>query len=428
MDILKHLEIKNGVIRKNLINDDINEAENMVRSEIDERAVATASELIKHYNEQAEAATDLATKNTLYEKAADIAHTIAPKLTELGRAIQAATIMGRLTPEGQLRFAARTIIRHNETLKKGRKKIPGLTPEQTKEILKRAKAIEEMPDGEEKAKAFWELQIYISDLVPTPLWKKLINVWKAGLLTGIKTSGLNTFSNLAHGISEIVKDVPAAGFDIMFSLVTKKRTIGLTARGIPSGLKTGAARGWRYLKTGFDERNVAAKLDYHRVSMGKSKFSRAVQIYTDGIFRIMGAEDQPFYYGALARSLYSQAIADAKNKGFKGQEAKNYIENQVKNPTDTMLNYAVNDALIAVYQNKTLLGKIGKKFQEMPVIGEVIAPFVRTPSAVAMQIINYSPVGLIKTSIENIGKGKFDQRLLSQGLARGLLGTGVLYL
>jgi hypothetical protein len=380
------------------------------------------------YNELAEATKDQAAKKTFYEKAADIAHSAAANLTELGRAIQAASILGRMTPEGQLRFAARTINKHNETLKRGRKKLPKLTAEQTKEILKRARAIEKMPDGETKAKAFWELQNYIADLVPTPLWKKLINVWKAGLLTGIKTSMLNTFSNLAHGISEVAKDIPATGFDIMFSLVTKKRTVGLTARGVPSGLKKGAAKGWRYLKTGFDERNVAAKLDYHRVNMGKSKFARAVGFYTDGIFRMMGAEDQPFYYGALARSLYSQAIADAKNKGLKGKEAKTFIENQVENPTDTMLNYAVNDALIAVYQNKTWLGKVGKKFQEMPVIGEVIAPFVRTPSAVAMQIIHYSPAGVVSTAIENIGKGKFDQRLLSQGLARGLLGTGILYL
>lgn len=44
-----------------------------------------------------------------------------------------------------------------------------------------------------------------------------------------------------------------------------------------------------------------------------------------------------------------------------------------------------------------------------------------------MQILNYSPVGIVKTILENIGKGKFDQRLLSQGLGRGLTGTGALF-
>jgi hypothetical protein len=42
-----------------------------------------------------------------------------------------------------------------------------------------------------------------------------------------------------------------------------------------------------------------------------------------------------------------------------------------------------------------------------------------------MQAINYSPVGIVKTIIENIGKGKFDQRAFSQGLGRGITGTGI---
>ena len=43
-------------------------------------------------------------------------------------------------------------------------------------------------------------------------------------------------------------------------------------------------------------------------------------------------------------------------------------------------------------------------------------------------LINYSPVGIVKTIAENIGKGKFDQRMFAQGIGRGITGTGVLYL
>jgi hypothetical protein len=58
--------------------------------------------------------------------------------------------------------------------------------------------------------------------------------------------------------------------------------------------------------------------------------------------------------------------------------------------------------------------------------GEVVVPFGRTPSAIAMQIVNYSPVGAVKTILENIGKGRFDQRAFSLGLGRSITGTGVL--
>ena len=130
---------------------------------------------------------------------------MAKNLTEQGRAVQAASILGRLTPEGQIRFAARQIQKYNEEIEKSgkgiiglKKKIPELTAEQEKTIVQEMKAIEAMPDGTEKAMKFQQLQNYISDLVPSSLYQKIVSVWKAGLLTGIKTSGLNIFSNLTR--------------------------------------------------------------------------------------------------------------------------------------------------------------------------------------------------------------------------------------
>ncbi|QGH73301.1 MAG: putative structural protein [Siphoviridae sp. cttb18] len=418
---------------RNLIVDDIDMAEQIAKTGTDDKAIATAAELIKHYTDEALKSTSKATKNTLLDKASDLAHLTAENLTELGRSVQAASIMGRLTPEGMLRFAAREINKYNEAVLKSKglfglkKKIPNLTPEMTETILKEYKNIEKLEDGAQKAIAFKALTDKIGELIPSPLFKKLISVWKAGLLTGIKTSGLNTMSNLFHGVSETIKDVPATAIDSVASLFTGKRTVGLTVRGVKEGVEEGFKKGWRYLKTGYDERNVAAKLDYHKVNFGKGKLAKGIQKYEETIFHILGAEDQPFYYAAKARSLQSQAIAMAKNAGKKGAEAKAFIEKLVDSPTDEMIRYATNDAEIAVFQNPTVLGKIAKAIQKAPG-GEFVVPFGKTPSAVATQFVNYTPVGIVKTIIQNIGKGKFDQRLFSQGLARGLTGTGIMYL
>lgn len=411
---------------KNLIADDFLAAEKMAMTGSDDNAVAVASELLKKYADDAAKATDPATANALYDKAAEVANTLAPKLTEQGRAIQAASILGRLTPEGQVRFAAREIQRYNETVALA-KRIPELTGEQAAQIGAEMRAINEMADGTEKAMRFQKLQNLIQDLVPTPLMKKIITVWKAGLLTGLKTQGLNIFSNLSHNLSEVVKDVPAAIVDSAAALFTGKRTKTLTARGLGSGLSEGFDKGVRYFKTGFDERNIGAKLDYHRVNFGKGAVAKAFQTYTDTVFRFLGAQDQPFYYGALSRSLMDQALAQGKNAGFKGKDLVKYAETLIESPTDEMIRYAVADATTAVFQNDTALGKIAKGVQKLGGgAGEIVLPFGKTPSAVAMQIINYSPIGIAKTIIENIGKGKFDQRLFSQGIGRGLTGTAVL--
>ncbi len=125
--------------------------------------------------------------------------------------------------------------------------------------------------------------------------------------------------------------------------------------------------------------------------------------------------------------MASQAIAKANNAGVKGIERQKFIDNLLENPTEDMLKYATKDAETAVFQNKTVLGKVAKGIQKIGGgVGEFIVPFGRTPSAVATQIINYSPIGIVKTIIENIGKGRFDQRLFAQGMGRGITGTSVL--
>lgn len=410
---------------KNLIKDDVARAERIAMTQSNDAAVAIASELLKKYSDDAANAVDQAVANALYDKAAEIANALAPKLTEAGRSIQAASILARLTPEGQLRFAAREIQRYNGA--NPLKKIPELSGEQSKFILDEMKAIQNMPDGVERAIRFKNLQDFISNLIPTGIMKKVITVWKAGLLTGLKTSGVNIFSNLSHTASEVVKDAPATIVDSVASLFTGKRTKTFNVSGLKGGLKEGFEKGIRYFKTGYDPRNIAEKFDYTKVNFGKSKAGKAFQTYTDTVFRAMGTADQPFYYGALSRSLADQALAQGKNQGLKGKALKDFAENLVQNPTEEMLRYGVTDATTAVFQNKTNLGEIASKIQQLPSgVGEIILPFGRTPSAVAMQIINYSPVGIAKTIIENIGRGKFDQRLFSQGLGRSLTGTAVL--
>lgn len=416
-----------------LIKENIEVAEKMAMTGTDDASVATAAELLKHYSDEASKAVSPAVADALYTKAAELGNSIAERLTELGRSVQAASILGRMTPEGQIRFAAKTIQRYNDEVEKNsglfgiKKKIPELTPEQTKNIIARLKEIAAMPDGELKAMKFKELSNYISDLVPTPLLNKIITIWKAGLLTGLKTSGLNIFSNISHAATETLKDLPATAVDGVVSLFTKKRAVTFTISGLGFGVKEGFEKGWKFLKTGYDSRDVLSKLDYKRVNFGKGRVAKALQAYEETVFKILGAEDQVFYYGAKARSIAEQARVQAINNKLRGEEKKKFVEDLVANPTDDMVVLAVADAETAVFQNQTLLAKVGAKIKEIPG-AEFILPFSKTPSAVAMQILNYSPVGAVKTTLQNIGKGKFDQRDFSKGMGRALLGIPILWL
>lgn len=421
-----------------LIKKDYDAAERMARTGIDDQSVAVASRMIEDELEIAKKAADEATKNKAYAKAAEIANDAAKNLTEAGRAVQAASLLGRMTPEGMARYAARLIQEHNEKaglstidrfmkgIKGSTKKIPELTADQLKEITDAMEEINGMADDLSKARALQALGRKIQSYLPSTIYQKVINLWKAGLLTGLKTTGINIASNFSHAVSEIAKDIPASAVDKIASLFTGKRTLVLTGKGAPEGAAMGVKKGWDYLKTGFDERNIADKLDYRRVNFGKGPVAKGLTKYVDTVFGLLGAEDQPFYYAARLRSMANQAAAKARNEGLKGKAARDFAQKLIDNPTDDMMKYATLDAETAVFQNNSSLARGAQKIQRSMPGMEIVLPFAKTPANVANAMINYSPVGIAKTIIQNIGKGKFDQRLFSQGMGRGLTGTGAL--
>jgi len=258
------------------------------------------------------------------------------------------------------------------------------------------------------------------------LYDRVVTLWKAGLLTGIKTTNLNTLSNLSHSMTETAKDIPAALVDKTAALFTGKRTLAFTTKGTKEGVVKGLKDGWKYLKTGHSERDIGKKLDYTKVNFGTGKLAKGLQAYEETIFHLLGAEDQPFYYGAKARSIASQAIAQGKTMGLKGKALDKHVDSLIENPTDDMIVASVHDAEMAVFQNRTALGDVAKKVQQMP-IGEIVVPFGRTPSAVATQIVNYTPVGAIAETAKQIKRGEFNQRQFSQAVGRSVVGTGVLF-
>ena len=351
---------------RKLIADDPSQATKVARGSFDDFAVAVSSEMINKLTKEADQALkrgDELLNNQLLDQSADIANNIAENLTEAGRGIQAASLLNRMTPAGQLRVAKRSVENFNR--KNPLRKIPEITPKQTREILKEADEIMRITDPAEKAMRYKKFQEKVSALVPTPMWKKVTQVWKAGLLTGLKTSGLNVMSTASNFAAELIKDVPASLVDNVASLFTGKRTkaFPFTKQQLEAafdGIKEGTIKGKRYFFTGFDERNVGAKLDYKKINFGKGPVAKGFQFYSDTVFRTLGAQDQPWYYAAAARSLADQGFAAGKNLGLKGDELADFVYRFADNADEKAIRTSVIDGQTAVFQNKTELGKLAK--------------------------------------------------------------------
>lgn len=394
---------------QNFIKQDIAAARNHALTGTDDSAVATAIELIKKYQNEGD-----------YQSATELANQTAKNLTEHGRAVQAATVYNNISPEG--------IVRHTSSLIK-KAGGEGLPPDAAKSLVEQAKAVQAMPEGRDKLIAQGKLQQAIAAQIPSSNTDKAIAIWKSGLLTGPKTISKIAISNPLMTTMENIKDIPAAAVDKIASLFTGERTtvapnlenLGYGAQGAGQGLQDAGT----YLKTGVKLPNSSGFGTGEL--QGHANFKNPVlQAYTQVPGRIHGSITMPFYEGRFNQSLAQQAEAQALTQGLKGAEKTSFVKEFVAHPSPDALDAAAKDAQYATLQQKTAIGQAASGFQQkLGPLGQVIAPFTRIPGAVATDLIDYSPAGAAKTVIQNIGKGKFNQRDLAQGLGRAATGTAV---
>ena len=386
-----------------LIKRDINQAKVKALKGDDNLAVATATELIKHYQNKGD-----------FDAAAEITKTVAEKLTEHGRAIQAASLYNKLTPEGIKIFAQKELSKEGLTLK----------PEQADELQKMAEMAQKAA-GEDKAIKTGQMLNRLQEMVPSKFIDQLTTVWKAGLLTNPTTHIANLTGNTAMSGMEMAKDIPATVFDKVASLFTGQRT--KTTPNLLSFLRgagTGARKAWVFMKTGVDVDQTLGKYDFKQVNLPP-----VLKQYAQTIFRALGAGDKVFKEGLLQKSLKELSIVEGLNKGLKGKELANFSKNLYQNPTVEMMKIATEDALYGTFNNPNKFAEMiakGKSSDNQVVRGflELVAPFSRTPTNVAGRIIDYSPAGFLKAIGQGVSGG--GQRNVVESLGRATIGTGIM--
>lgn len=408
--------------------DDFEEAKKFANENSTDEAVATRVAIDKQLSAEYAEASTKAEKDAIAQELTDSLIQHARLATEEGRTVQANALLGKTTPEGMLRTTSKMIDRYNKT---ARNKIAQITKSDVQFVLEEGKKIEGMAEGLAKETAKKRLADKLQSLIPSSMWQKIVHVWKAGLLTGIKTTGVNISSNFFNGLSENIKNIPATGIDLATSIFTGKRTKALTLRGLGQGTAEGVKKGWNYLKTGVDEGVIEKSgLEFNQVHFD-SKPGKALQAYADGVYRILGTEDMPFFYGALRRSLGEQAIVSIKNgkKTFTNSaERSKYIQDFIDNPSKEALELADLDAKVATFRNDTALGRAATSVRNSTPVAEVILPFAKTPSAVATAMFNYTPAGAVMAVYRNIIKGPFNQKDFAEALGRSVTGFGALWL
>jgi len=369
-----------------------------------------------------------------YEAAANLFNNLSEQGTELGRSVQAFSLLKSMTPEAIALSVAGKIKKYNLSAKK---LIPELNGDQMEMITEQVKLADSLR-GREKKIVLHQLKQTLDSLIPSTLADKLITTWKAGLLTSLRTHERNLVGNTMHQMGEIAKDYVASPVDQLLSFKTGRRTLTATTQGLGEAVsKQTRQQATDLVKLGFDPTEQINKFDIKRVTWGNNKFEQGLKIYTDAVFRTLGAADRPFYNAALARSLYDQAGAAAINAGKKGDGT--FITNLVKNPTEEMYKIAVSDANIATFKDRTTASNVANAIKRSlssnelaKFAGEFIMPFTGVPSSIFTQLKNYSPIGLTQGMIDAgrvlVGDVPQLQRQASQEIGRGVVGTAIMAL
>lgn len=367
-----------------------------------------------------------------HKAAANLFNNLSEHATELGRGVQAFNLLDKMSPEAVSLSAAGKIKKYNLTAKKP---IPELTGEQQKQISDAVEKIRNMPDGRDKNIAIRELDDKINSFIPSSLADKVIAVWKAGLLTSLRTHERNIIGNTMMLGSELSTKPVVSAADWLMSKRTGQRTQTTTFKGLG---EFGSAKTRQQIsdlvKRGYDPSQEISKYEIKKVNWKNNPVEQALKKYTDSVFRVLSAEDKPFYNAMFKNSLYDQAGAIAKNAGKSGDTS--YIKSLVDNPTDDMLTTAIADANYATFHDKNALSNaataikrgMGKsEWGKLP--AEITMPFTSVPSSMVGKTIAYSPIGLVRGSAD-MGRVLIKnmpelQRQAAQEIGRGTMGTAI---
>ena len=339
-----------------------------------------------------------------YESAVDVIDNLAKMGTKGGQTVQMFALLQRLTPDGMLVYAQRSLQRAMELDSKNKsqewidkhKEEYELTPEDNKFITERMEKVQNMKDGREKEILLGEIQKRITDKLPPEKGSGIKSYMRISMLFNPKTQIRNIMGNALIAPVNAVADTFGAVADRAISKRTGIRTKGITdVKSVAKGTVTGVYKSFDDFRRGIDTRNLAGD----RFEIGengrknfsdKTRLGRAMNSLDRTLSFFLDLGDRPFYESAFVNSINNQMKL-----------------NKVNVPTAEMVEIATTEALQRTWQDNNGYTNAVLKIRDILNgnfrygIGDWLIPFAKTPANLTKAIVDYSPPGLVKTLIKD---------------------------
>lgn len=371
----------------------------------------------------------------------------AEKQTELGQAIQALSIYNRLSPEGILMLAQRTVNRARADIKQKSRTtnfdklakdlsgpdkdklaeklgIPHISDIVAGELKRMADQIQKMPEGRPKDLETAKMLKKISDQVPRGLGDKISMIQTMAQLLNPKTFVRNLLGNVVFQAAENMSDLFGTALDIAVSLRTGQRTVFPPKLGIQlSGMKQGFGEGYEEAVHGVNLKNTQSKFTLPKNGV----FDKGVLGALEKTLRVsLGATDRAFYQGAFNQSLREQTLAAG-----------------IEEPDERMIEKAHLIGLYRTFQDDNVISnqfvRLKHWFNNWTVdvpwlggrfgMGDLVIKYPKTPANIMARGIEYSPFGFIKAVMklaQPLAGEEFNQDDFVRFTSRAFTGTALM--
>ena len=336
--------------------------------------------------------------------------------TNAGQAVQAASILRKLSPEAQLYGIQKTVSSMNDNLQKAQRDFPGAEIDTA--LIDKFLA---QTDQAGRDAVMEEIYQNVADQVPST-WRDKWNAWRyLAMLGNPRTHIRNIVGNVGFQPVRIVKDKIATAMEAAFSAA------GLNVERTKSFVVSPAL----YRAAWNDYSNAAGVLGGSKYDNVRGEIQNRRRVFNTGVLEAarkgngaaLELEDAVFkritYADALAGYLQANGVTAAQMES--GQMDSTLLSRA--------RDYAAQEALKATYQDSNVISERTSRIaKSMGIVGDAVMPFQRTPANILSRALEYSPAGLIKSLTRDLAKVKAGKMSASQAMdniAAGLTGSGL---
>ena len=438
-------EVDNGNFMHEVVHDKraLNYAQKYIEENGFEDAVNHWDELIKRGKPVDK--DELALGQTIYNIAVDnkdtrlvmkMASDLVQEYTEIGRNLQSATLLRKMTPDGRLYALERSVQKINQDLMQKFDDFENIKiPEELADKLLRSETKTDMD------KAVEQIQEYIASKIPAT-WQEKLNSWRyLAMLGNPRTHIRNIVGNAVFIPAVEIKNALAQVGEL--AIAKDQRT-----KAIVTSLSKNDAKLLKYAENDFDNnRETIRGENKYDIKAGvqekRTIYSwKAIEAARRGNFNLLEAEDTLFL-----KYRYKKAFAGAlKARGITIEQLRENSPETVKKVSE-IRNYAINEAQKATYRDASKVAAMvsrGKRKllnaanqstgaarlgYNLAYLGaEGVMPFAKTPINIVKRGLEYSPAGLlngIKDAALNVKNGKKTAAQAIDEIAAGATGTAI---